>query len=160
LIQGIREQNAEHASLQQADIDAMDRQWRNERERTGNRPLIDKVFSNPLSGFLQNEIKSAKPKLYLEIFAMDNKGLNVGLSDITSDYWQGDEDKWQQTFLKGPGAVHIGEYEYDDSVEMYITQVSVSVTDPDSGTVIGAVTIGVSAWEMLRLYGEATGSGY
>jgi uncharacterized phage infection (PIP) family protein YhgE len=36
----------------------------------------------------------------------DNKGLNVGQSDVTSDYWQGDEAKWKKSYKMGAGAVH------------------------------------------------------
>ena len=43
---------------------------------------------------------------------MDKFGLNVGQSSVTSDYWQGDEDKFQKTFAVGPDAVFIDEPEY------------------------------------------------
>jgi hypothetical protein len=42
-----------------------------------------------------------------EMFVMDAKGLNVGQSDVTSDYWQGDEAKWQKTYGAGPGVVFV-----------------------------------------------------
>jgi hypothetical protein len=41
--------------------------------------------------------------------------MNVGQSDVRSDCWQGDEAKWQQTYLKGADAIHIGEVEFDES---------------------------------------------
>ncbi len=37
-----------------------------------------------------------------EVFVMDARGLNVAASDVTSDYWQGDEEKFSETFPKGP----------------------------------------------------------
>jgi hypothetical protein len=82
--------------------------------------------------------------MYTEIFVMDGRGLNVGQSDVTPDYWQGDEAKWQKTYLEGPGAIHIGDIEMDESTQQFQAQVSVSVVDPASGTVIGAVTVGVN----------------
>ena len=84
-----------------------------------------------------------------EIFVMDARGLNVAQSDVTSDYWQGDEAKWQDTFSKGPGAVHISEVEEDESTQTFQSQVSMSVTDPADGSVIGAITVGVNV-EMLN----------
>lgn len=75
---------------------------------------------------------------------MDNKGLNVAQSDITSDFWQGDEAKWQNTFLKGPGAFDIGEVEEDESTQMFQSQISYTVTDPATGNAIGAITVGVN----------------
>ena len=71
---------------------------------------------------------------------MDMKGLNVGQSDVTSDYWQGDEAKWQKTYGVGPSAVLIDEVEFDDSSQTYQSQVSIAVV---------AVTVGVNV-EMLE----------
>ena len=82
--------------------------------------------------------------MFTEIFAMDDKGLNVAQSDVTSDYWQGDEDKWQQTYLVGAGAVHISEVELDDSTQTYQSQVSVTVVDPETNAPIGAITFGIN----------------
>ena len=82
--------------------------------------------------------------LFTEIFAMDDKGLNVAASDVTSDYWQGDEAKWKSTYAVGAGAVHISEVEFDESSQSYQAQVSVTVVDPDSGAPIGALTVGVN----------------
>jgi hypothetical protein len=75
---------------------------------------------------------------------MDNKGLNVGQSGITSDYWQGDEAKWQKTYGKGPDAILIDDVEFDESSQTFQSQVSLPVVDSISGEVIGAVTVGVN----------------
>jgi hypothetical protein len=80
--------------------------------------------------------------MYTEIFVMDNKGLNVGQSDVTSDYWQGDEAKWQKTYQVGPDAIHVSDVEQDESSQVFQAQVSVPVVD--GGQVIGAVTVGVN----------------
>ena len=84
-----------------------------------------------------------------EIFVMDNKGLNVGQSDITSDFWQGDEAKWQKTFQAAPKTMFVDEVEMDDSTQRFQTQISIAITDPDTGENIGAVTIGVDAEGLL-----------
>jgi hypothetical protein len=75
---------------------------------------------------------------------MDDKGLNVGQSDVTSDYWQGDEPKWQKTFKVGPDTVFVDKVEKDESSEQLQIQVSVSIKDPETGKVIGAVTLGIN----------------
>ena len=78
---------------------------------------------------------------FSEIFVMDNLGANVAMSDKTSDYWQGDEAKFKESFKGGAGAVHIGDVEFDDSSQLYTVQISVPVKD---GTkVIGAITFGI-----------------
>jgi len=143
VIDAVKAQNAKHAGLTQAEIEGLDQQWRSE---TGAsiQPLIDSVLNNALSRHLR-ELKANGRGLFTEIFVMDNKGLNVGQSDITSDYWQGDEDKWQQTYGAGPGAIHISEVELDESSQTFQTQISLPVLDPATGAVIGAITVGVDA---------------
>lgn len=142
VVEHIKQQNSAHAELSQADIDAMDKAWRAETG-AGSGLMIDKVLGNALSQYLDS-VKETGAGLYTEIFIMDNKGLNVGQSDVTSDYWQGDEAKWQETFLKGPAAINISEVEFDESTQTYQVQLSLPVVDPDDKRVIGAVTVGIN----------------
>lgn len=137
VVNSIKEQNTKHESFTQEDIDKVDGQWRAE-----DAALIDPVLNNALSKYLQTVV-GGSDGLYSEIFVMDNKGLNVGQSAKTSDYWQGDEPKFQETFGKAVDDVHVGEVEFDESTQTYQTQLSVRITD--GGTPIGAVTIGINA---------------
>jgi hypothetical protein len=142
IVAAIKAQNAAHAGLSQADIDAMDKAWMAE-VAAASRPTIDPVMTNAVSDLLRARQAEAGG-LFTEIFVMDNLGLNVAASDVTSDYWQGDEAKWQDTFLKGAGAIHISEVEFDESSQSYQAQLSVAITDPETGAVIGAATFGVN----------------
>ena len=141
IVSAIRAQNAEHAGLSQSDIDALDQKWRAE-VGSDTTPTIDPVLNNAVAEMLRG-IRDESAGLYTEIFVMDNVGLNVASSDTTSDFWQGDEAKWQQTYQAGPGATHISEVELDESTQTYQAQVSVAISD-DTGAVIGAVTFGVN----------------
>jgi hypothetical protein len=105
-------------------------------------------MGNPASAYLK-KIEADSKGLFSEIFVMDAKGLNVAQSEVTSDYWQGDEPKWQQTFPKGKDAIHISDVEKDESTQTYESQVSVPVVDPANGSVIGAITVGVNV-ELLQ----------
>lgn len=146
VIAAIKAQNAETGGYDQARIDELDKQWRAEIGKP-DQPLIGKTLDNPLSKYL-HQVKENSGGLFTEIFVMDAKGLNVGQSDVTSDYWQGDEAKWQETFLAGKGAIHVGDVEQDESTQIYQSQLSVAISDPESGEVIGAATFGVNI-EML-----------
>ena len=75
---------------------------------------------------------------------MDNRGLNVGQSDMTSDYWQGDEAKFKKSFGVGPGALFIDEIEKDVSTQTFQSQLSMPVVDGATGEVIGAITVGIN----------------
>lgn len=145
VVDAVKAQNAKHASLAQDKIDALDKQWRAETKAAA-KPLINEVTGNALSAYLKKKEAESKG-LVTEIFVMDNKGLNVGQSDVTSDYWQGDEAKWQKTFSVGPNAVFVDKVEQDESTQKFQTQVSISVVD-GGGAVIGAVTVGLDV-EML-----------
>lgn len=146
VVQAIKDQNAAHTSLTAEAIDGLDKTWRAEAEAGGG-DLIEKVLSNQLSSFLK-ELKDAHPSAITEVFVMDNKGLNVGQSDVTSDYMQGDEGKWKKTYAVGPGAVFVDEVEFDDSTGAFQSQVSATIVDPATGEAIGAVTIGLNVEEL------------
>lgn len=145
VIEAIKAQNAKHASLTQDDVDSMDKTWRAER-KSATSPMIDDVASRPVSSQLASFRDSGKG-LYTEVFVMDDKGLNVGMSDPTSDYWQGDEAKWKETFLAGPDAIHVSDVEKDDSTGTFQLQVSTTVVD--GGKPIGAITVGVDADQLM-----------
>lgn len=142
IVNALIAQNAAHAGLSQADIEDMDARWRTELSSAA-RPMIEAQLSNALSLYLKGRQRAAEG-LITEIFVMDNRGLNVGQSDITSDYWQGDEAKWQKSFGAGPGALHIDEAERDESTQLMQSQASLPIEDPQTGKVIGAITVGVN----------------
>ena len=147
VINAVKAQNRRNATLSQAEIDAMDKQWRSET-KSSQRPLIDKILANEVSGFLK-KAKSRTGGLVTEVFVMDNRGLNVGQSDMTSDYWQGDEAKWKKTYLVGPDAMFIDEVEHDESTQTFQSQLSMSIRDPETGEVIGAITVGIDVEALL-----------
>ena len=147
VLEAIKAQNSKHAGLTPADIEGLDQQWRSETG-AGSQPLIDGVLNSALSQHLAS-LKAEQNGLVTEIFVMDNKGLNVGQSDVTSDYWQGDEAKWKETYLAGPDAIYVDEIEQDESTQVFQSQLSMAITDPASGEVIGAITVGVNVDDLL-----------
>ncbi len=147
VIDAVKMQNEKNASLGQADIDELDKQWRAETS-AASQPMIDEVLGRDLSSLLKQKSEESEG-LITEIFVMDNKGLNVGQSGITSDYWQGDEAKWQETYSAGKDAIHLGDVELDESTQTYQSQLSLPVVDAADGSVIGAVTVGINV-ELLQ----------
>ena len=142
VIEALKAQNVKHAALAEADIQKLDKEWRAQVDAP-SKPLIESVTKNALSAFLITK-KAESKGLLTEIFVMDDKGLNAGQSDITSDYWQGDEAKWQKSFKVGPDALFVDKVEKDESTQQLQVQVSVSIKDPETGKVIGAVTLGIN----------------
>jgi len=142
IIEGLKDQNERHAHLTPADIDDLDAAWRTEFS-SNVRPLIDSVMGSRLSKFLKDK-QVASGGVITEIFVIDAKGLSVGESEVSSDYWQGDELKWQKTYLAGPAILFVDKAEKDESTQTLQSQASLTVSDPQTGQPIGAITIGIN----------------
>jgi hypothetical protein len=140
LVAAIKAQNSVTGAYDQAKIDELDKQWRAEVD-AASKPLIDATLANEASAYLAKVQEDSAGK-FTEIFATDAKGLNVAQSTITSDYWQGDEDKFTKSFGAGADAVFLGEVEQDESTQTFQSQVSVTVVDA-SGAPIGSITFGI-----------------
>ncbi|MEL6680573.1 MAG: type IV pili methyl-accepting chemotaxis transducer N-terminal domain-containing protein [Pseudomonadota bacterium] len=147
LIAAVKVQNTAHADLDQDDIIDLDNVWRAER-KTDARPVISEMMARPLSRDLAAR-QDATAGLVTEVFVMDNRGLNVGQSAVTSDLWQGDEAKFLETFATGLNRIHISEVEFDDSTGLFQAQVSMPIRDPGTNTNIGAVTFGINVQPMM-----------
>jgi hypothetical protein len=135
--------NSANAAFDQGKIDALDKQWRAEVGAAAH-PLIDEVMASSASAKAKSWCDGAGG-VVTEVILMDNKGLNVGICDATSDYWQGDEPKYQNTFPKGAGSVFVDDVEQDSSTQKFQVQSSMTVVDPASGQPIGVVTVGLDA---------------
>ena len=144
----VRAQNERHKTLDQAAIDALDTRWRQE-VKAADQPLIAQLMGSPLSNHLI-KVKAESSGLITEVFVTDNRGLNVGQSSITSDYWQGDEPKFQKTFLVGPDAVNRAAVEVDPKTGTRRQQIDFTVVDPDTGKPVGAVTFEVDLDELAE----------
>jgi len=139
LIAAVKEKNSKAMTLDA--IKSRDKEWRQvDGLDAGMKAMLE---SNVAKEMLKMEKKSS----YLfESFLMDNQGANVAMTNKTSDYWQGDESKFTESYKNGAGATHIGDVEFDESAQAYLVQVSVPVMD--EGKAIGAVTIGVNIDEL------------
>lgn len=134
IIEAVKAENAKGKSLHQ--IKEMDKRW---KAHAGIADYMKAMMESECGKRLA-AIQKSTP-YYSEIFVMDNQGGNVAMTDKTSDYWQGDEAKFQKSFNGGAGAVFVDEVQFDDSAQAYLVQVSVPVKD--NNTVIGAITIGI-----------------
>ncbi len=134
IVAAVKAENAKGKTL--AQIAARDEVWR----KTAG---VDAGMQALMESQCGKHLRTLQAELgYLaETFVMDNQGAIVAMTNKTSDYWQGDEPKFTESFAAGKGAVHVGEVGFDDSRQAYLVQVSVPVRD--GGTVIGAITFGV-----------------
>jgi hypothetical protein len=134
IVAAVKAQNGKGQSLDQ--IKAMDEKW---KATAGVADYMKAIMESDCAKHLRKLQEGAE--YYAEIFVMDNQGANVAMTDKTSDYWQGDEAKFQKSFAGGNGAVFVDEVEFDDSAQAYLCQISVPVMD--GGKAIGAITFGI-----------------
>lgn len=134
LVQAVRDQNALKVPLSR--IRSIDISWQTE---TANNTRMQALLKNPCAMRLRALTESRAG--YREAFVMENQGALVCLTRKTSDYWQGDEAKWQKSFAEGRGALFVDEPALDESTGVKLIQISVPIMD--EGKAIGVLTVGI-----------------
>ena len=142
-LDAIREQNRANASLE--EIQKIDEEW-----KAGKSPLIQELQDNKVGAFLKNIIVQ-QSDVYNEAFVTDAKGANVAAYPATSDYWQGDEDKFTKAFAGGKGEIFIGDVEEDESTKQTAVQISVPMLYNKEAVGVLVIGVKVSVLEAEKL---------
>ena len=135
-------QNRERVNITHAEIDQLDSQWREELSKD-IRPMINAELSREISRFLR-QIQDDSEGLFTEIFLVGKRGLNAGQSNVTSDFYQGDEEPYQATLGSDGRDVYIGPISYDASSEGFQVKLSARVLN-GHGEPIGMMMFGIDA---------------
>jgi methyl-accepting chemotaxis protein len=137
IIAAVKTANDTYAGKSQAQIDAdissMDKQWIDKKPEIEG--LVKQLLENDISAELKSFVKAFPEEV--EVFVTDIHGLNIALTDRTSDYLQGDEDWWKNAFNNGQGATYLGEVEYDESSQTYAMNIGIPIKDRSGQKVIG-----------------------
>lgn len=134
LVDAVRSQNTRQQSMEQ--IHAYEATW---STLSTTAPQVQALMTNDAAEELK-KLQQLRP-FFAELILMDQQGALVAMTHRTSDYWQGDEAKFTETYPKGTEAVHKSAPAYDASVGAYVVQVSVPVID--QGKNIGALTVNI-----------------
>ena len=132
----VKQQNGEALALD--TIQQRDAEW---TQAQGNVALA-RALQNSEAGRALVRLVETNDDI-IEAFLTDNQGANVAVFPATSDYWQGDEEKWAASFNDGDGQVFIGEIEFDDSTQNTAVQISAPVVDANTKQTIGVLVVGV-----------------
>jgi hypothetical protein len=135
LIQAVRRQNAEKLDINK--IKQLDAEWKATKNLT---PFKRSLQENNAGKMLRRYV-DRNPSLN-EAFLTDNQGANVAAFPATSDYWQGDEEKWTASFNDGSGLLFLGPVERDESTNTLAVQVSAALFH--QGETIGVLVVGVT----------------
>ena len=142
LIREVVQQNERGLSLD--EIRQHDEDWQAGR----NPEFKEKILTSNASRVLSKRVRGNR-MIYGEAFLCDLQGALVGAFPATSDYWQGDEDKFTECLKESKGVEHIGEIAYDESAGSYLVQVSVPVyadpkdKDSPSRKPVGVLVVGL-----------------
>jgi len=135
LVRATRQQNRVGLTLD--EIKRRDDAWRGSKELTPfKRSQQESRAGKLLKRFVDRSVS------FNEAFLTDVQGANVAAYPATSDYWQGDEDKWIESYRGGDSRIFIGPLELDDSTQTYAVQISAPVLDRDRS--IGILVVGVT----------------
>jgi len=138
VIEAVRASNARQLAKDQ--VIALDEKW---IKLKGRLPEADQIKNSKVSALLSSEMN--KQSYFKEAILTGNQGETVAMNIVTTDYWQGDEEKFTAIFdtnlpSRKPDS-HISRARWDDSTKAMIAQVSVPVYDGDY--MIGTLTVGV-----------------
>ncbi len=149
----IAQVNEENQQLTIKDIDRIDQQWRNESEsieefiseKTTNDTALALIrFQENFPGFM-------------EIFVTDRKGVIAASTNVTSDYFQADEDWWLRCFNDGKGESYKDTtIDYDQSAQTEGVALYVPIYEKDSKRFQGCIK---SFFSITAIYQEIINQG-
>lgn len=141
--QAVIKSNREPIDIKQ--LEQIDQQWA--KQVIDNKPILAERFLK-LEGsqFLQVWQKQMQG-LITEIIVTDKQGKNVIISEVTTDYWQGDEAKFLNMYLQDDD-YYIDTVEFDESTKHFQVQFSVPILD-DENQHIGVLILGIDIEKAL-----------
>lgn len=130
VLQAVLAKNAERETDEQ--IRTRDRLWMSNPADPLRRALTESRCAQRLRELVKDD------PLVAEVILMDEHGANVCVSKATSDYWQGDEAKWEKTFREGLDPF-VDAPAFDASSGVFAVQLSVPVRKEAAR--VGALTL-------------------
>ena len=134
LINSVIKQNQKNVSLE--EIMKIDKQW-----LAGEINNFAISLQKNKAGKLLYDQISQNSRLYVEAFLCDEKGAVVAEYPETTDYWQGDEEKFLKSYNSGKGQIYVGPLSFDDSTKTNSVQISIPVFDKKK--TIGVLIVGL-----------------
>ena len=141
------ERNLKSRRFSKQEIAERDKKWTQaftQQDFSYSIDLVDQALSAQL-----REIKKQSQDVLTEIIVTDARGLNIAISDMTSDYWQGDEEKFTEAFSKPANTMHFGEINYDESTKRFQLQISVPLYSEEKVEPLGVMVFGVDVEKVL-----------
>jgi ABC-type amino acid transport substrate-binding protein len=143
------QQNKDYSNVKLEKMLLNDARWQEEFKSA--KPLFSTdVLESSLSRILR-QFKASTRGLITEIIVMDERGFNVGISDMTSDYWQGDEATYLQIFNKPDNTLFFDTVLLDQSTQRFQVQLSLQLYQRGNPQAIGVMMVAIDIEKMLSL---------
>lgn len=149
IIAAVVKQNSENRTKTDNQLLKIDEQWQL-AFKVNNQHFPRSLVNADVSALLIKIAVNSKD-LLSEIILIDDRGYNVAISNMTSDYWQGDEEKFTQVFNKSAATIYFDKIKYDASSRRFQIQLSVPLRHPQTQKSIGTLTLGVDIDKALSL---------
>ncbi len=131
-----------------SDILNLDSMWQALAPRQPSE-LAEKLLNLPTSRALA-AWQDSLDGLVTEAFVMDEMGAVTALSQLTSDFSQGDEEKFSATIGRKLDDIILSPLIYDPSVRRFQLTASTPLYDDSTGKYTGAVAIGLDIERVLQ----------
>lgn len=136
IVRAVDDQNSQAIAL--AEIKQRDEVWKGAGGELNS--LIRQITQNDVARYFQRRVENNSA--IDEVFLTDNQGANVAAYPPTSDYWQGDEEKFSNAWNGGQGQLFIGPPEFDESTNK--TQIQISTPVISGYQTVGVLVMGVA----------------
>ena len=132
LVAAIVQESENYSELTQTEITNLDQELQKAPANDSRKvALQNNAIAQILHRFQENNPG------FVELFITNTKGVNLGQTNPTSDYYQADEDWWIDSYADGQGRLYHGPMEYDESAQSE----SISIYTPiySDGIIIGVM---------------------
>ena len=143
-------QISNESPLSEPEIMKRDQLWIKESKHVGHADALT-MLDLPLSKVFK-KWQSQFKGVVTELILTDSQGKNIAISKLTSDYWQGDENKFTKIFKQSKG-YNFDSVTYDASTHHFQVQLSFPVLD-DNNSHIGVLILGVDVEKALHSSNE------
>lgn len=137
VIENLKQSNRSNKMTQEQILEA-DEAWR--AAGTEQTKEMKQVLNNEAAEYLDS-LHQQHPE-FAELFLMDQKGCVTAQNTLTTDYWQGDEDKWAKVFNDKRSNYHVSDIAFDESARLYLHHYSMPIMDQQN-RLIGVIAIGI-----------------
>lgn len=140
----------QHSAYSDTDIKRLDQHWVSAFQ-SKNYQITEQLTHTGLSQSLK-KIKAASAGVVTEIILTDERGLNLAITDVTSDFYQGDEEKFIKAAGLARGEYFVDQIAYDASTRLFQVNVSFPLYDQaNSSNFIGVMIMGIDIEKTLSM---------